>query len=380
MDAAPTPEIDEATIAPVVRRLLGRSDPIAAWEIAPIGAASLGLSGGLFRVTGTLADGTTWSAVLKVLRPIAPAFLARFPESDRALLAEGYLWDREARLYDSALLDELPSGFSAARCVGSHRTDAACWLWFEDLGADSRPWDISRYALAARHLGRFNGAFLTSRARPDGAWLCHGWIRTWLLHGHPSLHYPIVENTAIWEHELVRQSFPADTNARLRRVGGRRRQLLDQLDALPQTFCHMDAFRSNLFDRTRDGIHETVAIDWSYAGNAAIGVEVGQLVLASVLPFANPTKDARELAAACVPAYLAGLREAGWGGDEADVQTGFALSAIRHVFMLGFLNGVLDLQRQEQYARWTGTPYQELVARAARGTTHMLDLIEGVSG
>jgi hypothetical protein len=74
------------------------------------------------------------------------------------------------------------------------------------------------------------------------------------------------------------------------------------------------------------------------------------------------------------------LREAGWGGDEADVQTGFALSAIRHVFMLGFLNGVLDLQRQEQYARWTGTPYQELVARAARGTTHMLDLIEGVSG
>jgi hypothetical protein len=149
---------------------------------------------------------------------------------------------------------------------------------------------------------------------------------------------------------------------------------------LPQTFCHMDAFRPNLFDRTTAGAHETVAIDWSYAGNAAIGVEVGQLVLASVLHFADPTKDSRELAAVCVPSYLAGLREAGWGGDEADVRTGFALSAIRHVFMLGFLNGVLDLQRREQYARWTGTPYPALVARMARGTTHMLDLIESVPG
>ncbi len=378
MDVLPTPEVDEATIAPVVRRLLGRSDPITAWEIAPIGAASLGLSGGLFRVTGTLVGGAAWSVVLKVLRPIAPTFLARFPESDRALLAEGYLWDREARLYDSGLLDELPSGFSAARGLGSQRTGAACWLWFEDLGADTAPWDVSRYALAASHLGRFNGAFLTTRPRPDDAWLCRDWIRTWLLHGHPSLHYPIVENAAIWEHELVHRSFPADTNARLRRAGARRHELLDRLDALPQTFCHMDAFRSNLFDRIIGGTHETVAIDWSYAGIAAIGVEVGQLVLASVLPFADPTKDARELAAACVPAYVAGLRESGWRGDEADVHTGFALSAVRHVFMLGILNGVLDQQRAEQYARWTGTPYPELVARAARGTTHMLDLIESI--
>jgi len=380
VDVAPTPEIDEATIAPVVRRLLGRSDPINAWEIAPIGAASLGLSGGLFRVTGTLADGTAWSVVLKLLRPIAPAFLARFPESDRALLAQGYLWDREARAYDSGLLDALPAGFSAARCLASRRTDAACWLWFEDLGTDNGPWDVSRYALAARHLGRFNGAFLTSRERPDDAWLCRDWIRTWVLHGHPSLHYPIVENAAIWEHDLVRQRFPSDTNARLRRVGARRREILDRLDALPQTFCHMDAFRPNLFDRISAGTAETVAIDWSYAGNAAIGVEVGQLVIASVLPFADPTQDVRELAGACVPAYLAGLREAGWRGDEADVKTGFALSAIRHVFMLGFLNGVLDQERQEQYARWTGTPYPELVARAARAATHMLDLIESVSG
>lgn len=378
MDAATTPEIDEATIAAAVRRLLGRSDPITAWTIAPIGAPSLGLSGGLFRVTGSLTDGTSWSVVLKVLRPIAPTFLARFPEADRALLAEGYLWDREARLYDSGVLDDLPSGFSAARGLGSHRTDAMCWLWFEDLGTDSGPWDISRYALAARHLGRFNGAFLTTRPRPDDAWLCHDWIRTWLLHGHPSLHYPIVENEAIWAHDLVRRTFPADTNARLRRAGGRRRELLDRLDALPQTFCHMDAFRPNLFDRTTAGAHETVAIDWSYAGNAAIGVEVSQLVFASVLPFADPTKDARELEAACVPAYVAGLRESGWRGDEADVRTGFALAAIRHVFMLGVLNGVLDQQRADQYERWRGVPYAELVARAARSTTHMLDLIESV--
>ena len=85
------------------------------------------------------------------------------------------------------------------------------------------------------------------------------------------------------------------------------------------------------------------------------------------------------MAAACVPAYVAGLRESGWRGDEADVQTGFALSAVRNVFMLGFVNGVFDQQRAEQYARWTRTPYPELVGRAASSTTYMLDLIESVS-
>lgn len=63
---------------------------MATWQAAPIGQASFGLAAGLYRMTGGATDGTRWSVVLKVLRPILAGFLEQFAETDRARLAEAY--------------------------------------------------------------------------------------------------------------------------------------------------------------------------------------------------------------------------------------------------------------------------------------------------
>ena len=376
MDRTPPPTIDRETIEPVVQRACGRPVEVTSWSVAPIGEGSLGLSAGMFRVTGEASDGMAWSVVLKMLRPIPAAFLGRFPEADRARLTVAYGWDREARLYESGLLDRLPKGIAAARCFGIRRTDDGCWLWFEDLGANSGPWDAGRYALAARHLGRFNGAFADPARRPDDAWLCRDWIRTWVLAGIGSSGGAVIENEEIWRHELIREAFPADAAARLRRAWDRRQELLDRLDALPQTFCHMDAFRPNLFDRISAGTRQTVAIDWSYAGIGTLGTEVGHLVIGSTLPLAGRAPDVRALAAAALPAYIAGLRDAAWKGAEEDVRSAFALSAVRWIFMLRQLNAVLEPAQQERLAAFAGQPYPDLLARVGDRTRFLLDLLE----
>ena len=377
MDRTPPPVIDRDTIEPVAQAACGRSVAVTTWTATPIGEGSLGLSAGMFRVTGETADGTAWSVVLKMLRPVPPAFLARFSEADRARLAEAYGWDREARLYESGLLDRLPDGLAAARCLGVRRTDGGCWLWFEDLGPNDEAWDPARYALAARHLGRFNGAFADRARRPDDAWLCRGWIRTWVLAGIGSFGGAVVENDAVWQHPLVREAFSADTAVRLRRAWDRRHEILDHLDALPQTFCHMDAFRPNLFDRTSAGPPRTVAIDWSYSGIGPLGADVGHLVIGSTLPMAGHAPDVRVLAAAALPGYIAGLHDAGWDGTDAEVRAAFALSAVRWIFMLQQLNAVFEPERQERISRWAGEPYPDLVARVAYRTEFLLEIIEG---
>jgi hypothetical protein len=57
---------------------------------------------------------------------------------------------------------------------------------------------------------------------------------------------------------------------------------------------------------------------------------------------------------------------------------GFALSAARWVFMLGFLNAALDPARQAAQERWSGQPYAQTVAQAGDRTTYLLDLIDSV--
>src|SRR5919201_6300912 len=77
---------------------------------------------------------------------------------------------------------------------------------------------------------------------------------------------------ATWRHPLIRRAYPTPVAERLLRLHAGRGVLLDRLDRLPHTLCHLDAFRRNLFARvTDDGRQQTVAIDWASIGFAALG-------------------------------------------------------------------------------------------------------------
>lgn len=365
--------LDRATLEPIVARAVGRPVAIDEWRSVPFSyQVTNALSAGIFRISGTANDGGDWSVILKVLRPAYDVLLARFPAESRAELEDAYLWDREVRAYESGLFDRLPSGFAVPRALAIERRPECCWLWLEDLGGEDARWDIPRYALAARHLGRFNGAFPAGVF--EAPWLTRTWLTTWLMTGFGSRAQIVLDNDAIWAHPDVRSGFGSDTRDRLRAAWPAREAMLGRLLARPQTLCHLDAFRKNLFDRHG----ETVAIDWSYIGTAPIGVEVGHLVMGSVA-FAEHGHDTPALAAAALDAYVGGLRDSGWQGDEQEVREGFALSAIRWVFMLGWMGAVLDPARRAQIETWAGQPLTEQVAEAGARTSYLLDLIDGVS-
>ena len=367
--------IDRTRLTPLVAKALGRPDatilehfaqPIAYKVSNPVSAALV-----RFRGRARVDEGErAWSLVLKVLRKAEeaqfswmradPASLARFREMSR--------WDREALAYGSRILEDLAVGLVAPRCMDVEWKDGdAAWLWLEDVGdEDDRRWDLDRYALAARHLGRFNGGYLVGKPLPDADWLSHDALEAWTeaFGGNTS---EILEDDTVWSDPLVVELFEPDARARLRDLWRERTALYALLRDLPATFAHLDAFRGNLLSRDVGGQQETVAIDWSFCGLAAVGAEASQLVGGTVFYLREPLEP-DQLAAAVFEGYLAGLRDVGWE-DASVVRKGFlAATVIRWGFHLLRLNMIRDPELRSRLEQRTGLPLREHIAPAAAKT------------
>ena len=222
-------------------------------------------------------------------------------------------------------------GLRSPHCLAVEaQPDGTSWLWLEAV-ADQHPgpWPLDHYALVARHLGRFNGAYLTGLPVPDQPWLSHSWLRGFIAPSGPAV--ADLEHLARTGNPLVRRLYPPPVVADFHRLWDEQGALLAALDRLPQTLCHHDAFRRNLLTRTRHDREELVALDWAYVGHGAVGEELVPLVVGSLLFFETEAITPSELDAACFAAYVAGLREAGWAGDERLVRLGFtAAAALRY--------------------------------------------------
>jgi hypothetical protein len=74
-----------------------------------------------------------------------------------------------------------------------------------------------------------------------------------------------------------------------------------------------------------------VALDWAYVGHGAVAEDLVPLVVGSLVFFEAEGFAPGDLETACFAAYVAGLREAGWAGDERLVRLGFtAAAALRY--------------------------------------------------
>jgi hypothetical protein len=324
-DAGDLSGVDAATLEPMVRDLL--DEPGAAvvegWSCRPLGGGA-GEGIGLYRVTGSARVGGAahpWALVVKVCAATDGA--------------DPGAWDypaREGLAYSSGLLAALPGRLSTPRCLAvEDQPDGTSRLWLEAV-TDAHPgaWSLDRYALVARDLGHFNGAYLAGTALPDQPWLSRGWLRNFVEPSGPAV--------ADLEHlvgadasPLARQLYPTPVVIEFKRLWTERERFLGALDRLPRTFCHHDAFRRNLLHRAGPEGEELVALDWAYAGHGAVGEELEQLVVASLFFFEGIGIAPRELDAACFGGYMAGLREAGWAGEERLVRLGFtSAAALRH--------------------------------------------------
>ncbi len=395
MDAASPPGgLNRDILTPPVRRALADdAAKIVDWRHEPLGyTVRTPVAGGVYRLTGHAdARGAVhpWSLVLKICRSpagrtwpdgrIAPPGWGMSPTHSQ-------YWRREALAYRSGLLDALPGGLVAPRCFGvDERGDDTIWLWLEEMHeGEQRPWPLARYGVAARHLGHFNGAYLAGRPLPAAPWLNHGFLRAWTADPARAALTGEMMRAETWAHPLVRHAFPDPAVGRLLRLHAERADLLATLERQPQTLCHLDAFPGNLLAR-RDamGREQTVALDWAFAGLAAVGEEIGHLVAWSLLLGEIPVDEAEEFRAVVLAGYGAGLREAGWPVSTEEltrvVARGAAIAAaLRWAFSAAnrVVRPAFDERARAAMEQATGQPAAEAMAARARLVSFLLDWLD----
>jgi hypothetical protein len=370
-------EMDVEILATVVGRLLHEPNVrLLDWDIVSAhGGYTHSLTGGVYRLSGLAETGngrSPWSLILKVVNA---------PENPTGL-DNAHYWKREFLAYQSGLLDYLSDQLVAPRCLlAQDMTAVSYWLWLED--AAGKPgdelgdeWPLAHFEVAGRHLGQFNGRYLDPNNHPSYPWLSRNWLRAWL---QDYAHLPaLLAEDATWSHPFVHNIMPITYRERLLQLWQDQEKLLQALQDLPQTLCHLDAFRPNLFARYHSGLEETVIIDWDKTGFGAVGEELGGMVPASMIWFRVDAVDARAFGELAFKGYMQGLRQASWQGDEPLVRLGFTASAALRWGIPGvfWLKGTVDSDYAEMWVDWWHRPIHEMLPQWVLVTGYLLDLAD----
>lgn len=342
------------------------------WHLVRLRAGA-GQGEGVYRLTGPGPgpgpDGNAASGSSLVLKIIAAA-----SPND-----EAWRWNcqqREALFYGSDLPHGL-TGLVAPRCLGiTQRQDGTTWFWLEDVADDAGAWPLARYGLAAYHLGRFSGRFASAEALPHYPWLSRRWLRGWLEEATPA----IAELRTVQNNPAVQRVYK-DADSILRLWDERERRL-NVLEHCPQTLCHLDAHRRNMFARKAAGGEQTVFIDWAFAGVAAIGEDLASLVSATIALGEVALSDIQELEATVMEGYLEGLRDAGCRTDPELVRLAYSLAASLRL-PVGAVRLVLPMlldpgHHADVEQLHFGTPIEALFDRWATMNQHLIRLGDGL--
>ncbi len=272
----------------------------------------------------TTADGAT--AVHKRLRAPDPAATANAPWAASTDPRHWNSWQREAQAYRCAALRESLAGTGLAMPAADVQLHpGSADLWLEDVaGTPGTAFDLADHTALATALGRWQapGALITG-------WTSRGFLREYS--SSRVVPWQVLDDDAAWDQPLVRAAWPVGLREGWVRLLAHRDQLLDVVEHLPRTRSHLDVWASNEVRRP-DG--EVVLLDWAFVGDGALGEDLGNHVPDGVFDLFWPAERLPELDDACFDAYLAGLRDAGWRGDERQVRLGVVASCVKYTWLL----------------------------------------------
>lgn len=339
------------------------------WQVESLSfLVAMPTTGGLYRVSGTAQSTGTikrWSLICKIV----------IPNQEEALTAL-YYWKREALVYKSELLRNLPGELRLPSCYGVCEYPDAEWIWLEEIVADNE-WTLDHYSLAARYLGQFNGAYINNRVLSDCPWLSQDWLPT-------KLNAPTSVNQILYDleqrnHPLVQRVFSRIPINRLLDLYRNKDVYLSPLNGLPHTLCHRDFKRDNvLFARHPKGQGKMVVIDWGFLGNGVLGEDLGHFFASTLFGFQYQLEDASKLDTLLWENYLAGLMDTGWRGDPRNVRYSLLVSTVFRWsgLWLDWLPYVLRDDLQE----WFEDKYQhsidEIVEQWSGTLVFLLDLVD----
>lgn len=372
-EATPLAAIDQTTLTPLVRSALSsKTVEVVNWECEQV-HGGIGVGTAIYRFAGQGRDKeqeVPWSLILKTL----------CPGEDNIKVSAWNYYKREVDAYQSGWLADLPGGLAAPQCHGVlDHPDGTCWLWLEDIGdMSSSAWPLGHYGVVARHLGHFNGAFLTSRPLPRWTWLSTDWLRHYVEQSAPAMEPLRSSIASSWGSRWL----PEEDVDQFFRLWAERELYLGTLDRLPKTMCHFDIFSRNLFGRkTADGDDQTVVIDWAFVGPGPIGADLNPLVwfTAAAEFVMDRVQEIEEIA---VEGYMEGLRDAGWQGDPLQVRLGYLVASVRYLFPE--IGAWLPLMRDESLHAGAeqrfGQPMGELFDYLAVARRQLFRMLEEARG
>jgi hypothetical protein len=255
-------------------------------------------------------------------------------------------WCREPLAYQHDLVRAFSAGgIVSPACLGLDVTgsDAALLLDWVD-GAAGQDWPVTSYGTAAEALGRAQAPFLVGAPQPSFRWLSRRFLREYS--SEKPVAWELLGDDETWAHPVVRQTFPAGLREGVEFVHEHRERLYQISESLPRTLCHLDFWAKNLFRQGQGGI---VLIDWSFAGDGAIGEDVGNLIPDAVFDHFVAAEQLPELERCVYGGYLRGLRSGGWHDDPRLVQLGMWSSAVKYDWLAALTLSQVSQERQFRY-------------------------------
>ncbi|MEM7330955.1 MAG: phosphotransferase [Chloroflexota bacterium] len=360
--------IDEDVLTAVLQTVFQAQASLLEWQMSSAHSGyNHSLTGGIYRLSGKAKvdhETQNWSLILKVVLAPDPPDTVSDPD----------YWKREFHAYQSNLLAQMLGPLHAPKCyLAQEISETRYYLWLEELTDDlGNDWPLTHYQTVGQHLGQFNGAYLLQNSLPSEPWLSRGWLSNWLSQYVDVA--DLIGKDETWQHPLVNGRFPSNTRKRLLKVWDNRNKLQQSLQTLPQTLLHQDAYRPNLMAQG----DRTILLDWDKMGIGAAGEELGGVVPASMIWFRVDADEAIAFGELIYQGYLAGLREAGWQGEERLVRLGFTASSVLRWLMPGlfWLRGTVDPEYVDQWTAWWQRPLPVMLTQWVKVTIYLLNLAD----
>jgi hypothetical protein len=359
--------INESKLSAIVRQAVERRNfQIQGWRTRNLdGKSGSPTSLGLFRFEGVGVDGSEWldwSVILKVIQ--SPTNLGYINSGEGEDPDQWNYWKRDLLVYQSGWLDRLPEGIAAPKCYEAvEMPGSVAGIWLEDIpDSYAFAWPLHRYALAARHLGRLNGIYISRRDLPSYSWLGKQRLRQWLA-SIPWENFP-------WDHPQVWQQYPNPHSDSFRNILTDYERFLAKLEQLPKTISLGDTNPDNLITRhTPRKLEQTIALDWSLAGIEPLGDDLGQLVYGTYRNLRIYRLN--DISDTLFTSYINGLQDSGCKIDPQLVRFGYVTSAAlrvglsRLMFLSEQLNHSPDLSLQGTYKTIIHQPFESVMADEA---------------
>jgi hypothetical protein len=275
-------------------------------------------------------------------------------------------WHREADAYRSTeLRDSLRRAGLDLPGAEVEEHDDGVTLWLEDMtGTPGTDFTLAEHTALAEAAGRWQ-----AQGPLRTPWSSERYLRTYS--GQWPVGWELLDDDDAWRQPLVAGNWPPGLRAGWQRLLAHREFLLGVMERLPRTRSHLDFWVCNQFRRPEGGF---VLIDWAFAGDGAIGEDIGNHVPDAVNDLFWPAERIGELDQACFAAYLSGLRQGGWTGDRDLARLGMVASCVKYTWLLPLM--LERASSPDQRAYHQAADAQDLYRRRGLSLGHLVGWLD----